>query len=313
MPTFASFTSTEMDARAAGVHVHLALGDDASDDAILCSPCTSTAGPSSDCCDVDDAMSAALDVDDAVDEPSAQADAPGKSTAPQKMAPVLLTQAEERSFTCEVCRKTFKRETNLMFHMATHRQQGAGDQHCWNAPVQCSACPKIFATKYQAKKHFLRRHFQGERRFACTRCNLKAFAVKEDLTTHMKTCGRTFACSCGARPRSLAALNKHCTQSGHTPAAAAAATAAAAAAAALGLSTPPATPTESPRGSPLQPQPESPTAVRHDQPFNADDVLITEHFLASIDASELLDAPLCADGFFSSDEDILTTLSSFVA
>ena len=61
-------------------------------------------------------------------------------------------------------------------------------------PVKCSDCDKEFATKYQAKKHFLRRHFSGDKPFACTKCNKKRFVVKEDLTMHMKACGNVFCC-----------------------------------------------------------------------------------------------------------------------
>lgn len=46
----------------------------------------------------------------------------------------------------------------------------------------------------QAKKHYLRRHFNGDKPFACTKCNKKRFVVKEDLTMHMKACGNVFCC-----------------------------------------------------------------------------------------------------------------------
>jgi hypothetical protein len=74
-----------------------------------------------------------------------------------------------------------------------------------------------FATKYQAKKHYLRRHFQGEKPFACTKCNKKRFVVKEDLTMHMKSCGNVYVCKCGIRLCSLGALKRHCKYFSHDP------------------------------------------------------------------------------------------------
>lgn len=86
-----------------------------------------------------------------------------------------------------------------------------------NAPVKCSECTKVFATKYQAKKHFLRRHFKGERPYKCKKCNKKSFTVKEDLTMHMKACGQVFSCSCGIRLCSLGALKRHAKYFKHEP------------------------------------------------------------------------------------------------
>ena len=91
---------------------------------------------------------------------------------------------------------------NLIFHMTTHRPrqpQLDSSEASASAPVKCQDCGKEFATKYQAKKHYLRRHFQGEKPFTCPKCNKKRFVVKEDLTMHMKSCGNVYVCSCGIR------------------------------------------------------------------------------------------------------------------
>ena len=119
----------------------------------------------------------------------------------------------EQSHTCTVCRKVFKREMNLIFHMTTHRpRQPQADpvEPTSSAPVKCQDCGKVFATKYQAKKHFLRRHFAGTKPFACTKCGKKRFVVKEDMTMHMKSCGNVYVCKCGIRLCSLGALKRHC-------------------------------------------------------------------------------------------------------
>jgi len=126
----------------------------------------------------------------------------------------------EQLFTCTVCRKVFKREMNLIFHMTTHRPRQPEVEPTDSTstqPVKCQDCGKEFATKYQAKKHFLRRHFQGEKPFACTKCNKKRFVVKEDLTMHMKSCGNVYVCNCGIRLCSLGALKRHCKYFGHEP------------------------------------------------------------------------------------------------
>jgi len=135
----------------------------------------------------------------------------------------LLSPSEERAYVCKVCYKGFKRETNLMFHMATHRERtvdesGAIVDHKWDEPTMCPGCPRVFATKYQAKKHFLRRHFQGEKKYTCEVCHKKSFTVKEDYTMHIKSCGRVFSCTCGIQLRSQATLKRHCKLTGHEPA-----------------------------------------------------------------------------------------------
>lgn len=129
-------------------------------------------------------------------------------------------QPGDQSFTCSVCRKVFKREMNLIFHMTTHRPrqpQTESNEPTSTQPVKCQDCNKEFATKYQAKKHYLRRHFQGDKPFACTKCNKKRFVVKEDLTMHMKSCGNVYVCTCGIRLCSLGALKRHCKYFSHEP------------------------------------------------------------------------------------------------
>lgn len=87
----------------------------------------------------------------------------------------------------------------------------------WDKDAVCEICPRKFATKYQAKKHFLRRHFTGEKEHLCERCRKKAFAVREDLTMHLKACGRVFACSCGLQLRTQSTLKRHCKLTHHEP------------------------------------------------------------------------------------------------
>jgi len=156
--------------------------------------------------------------------------------------PAQQAQTNGEEFTCTVCRKVFKRAANLIFHMTEHRPQapqqqpaadptadsltapaelsaltGGGAGSSGVGPVKCTDCDKEFATKYQAKKHYLRRHFNGDKPFQCTKCHKKRFVVKEDLTMHMKACGNVFICTCGIRLCSLGALKRHCKQFQHEP------------------------------------------------------------------------------------------------
>ncbi|KAJ1627644.1 hypothetical protein T492DRAFT_876341 [Pavlovales sp. CCMP2436] len=88
----------------------------------------------------------------------------------------------------------------------------------WNAPTECPACPRKFATKYQQKKHFMRRHFVGPKEHPCEICKVKFFTVKEDWSMHVKSCGKVFTCSCGIRLQTQATLKRHFKHSGHVPA-----------------------------------------------------------------------------------------------
>lgn len=182
---------------------------------------------------------------------SDEADPQGVTSEAEEVGGNMGGQHGEQSFTCTVCRKVFKREMNLIFHMTTHRprqpQLESSDPAACQ-PVKCQDCGKEFATKYQAKKHYLRRHFQGEKPFACLKCNKKRFVVKEDLTMHMKvclrpprsqlapasphpailqlarlqlcvaqSCGNVYVCKCGIRLCSLGALKRHCKYFNHEP------------------------------------------------------------------------------------------------
>eukprot|EP00308_Calcidiscus_leptoporus_P012501 CAMPEP_0119355750 /NCGR_PEP_ID=MMETSP1334-20130426/4538_1 /TAXON_ID=127549 /ORGANISM="Calcidiscus leptoporus, Strain RCC1130" /LENGTH=407 /DNA_ID=CAMNT_0007369655 /DNA_START=69 /DNA_END=1289 /DNA_ORIENTATION=+ len=146
--------------------------------------------------------------------------AAGTALVAQQQQMVLTTDGGESDFTCTVCRKVFKREMNLVFHMTTHRPKqpkAEGEGEGAMEPVTCQDCGKTFGTKYQAKKHYLRRHFRGERPFGCNKCG-KRFVVREDLTMHVKSCGNVYACSCGIRLCSLGALKRHCRHFSHEPA-----------------------------------------------------------------------------------------------
>lgn len=86
----------------------------------------------------------------------------------------------------------------------------------WDERTPCVICHKLLVTKYHAKKHFMRMHYKGEKHHACTRCD-KVFSIKEDLTTHGKSCGRLYLCSCRMKLSSRVTLRRHCKLTGHMP------------------------------------------------------------------------------------------------
>lgn len=60
----------------------------------------------------------------------------------------VMAQPGEQSFTCTVCRKVFKREMNLIFHMTTHRPrqpQLESTDTAMSQPVKCQDCGKVCA------------------------------------------------------------------------------------------------------------------------------------------------------------------------
>ena len=60
----------------------------------------------------------------------------------------------EQSFMCTVCRKVFKREMNLIFHMTTHRPrqpQLESTDAAMAQPVKCQDCGKVCASQLAAR------------------------------------------------------------------------------------------------------------------------------------------------------------------
>lgn len=58
----------------------------------------------------------------------------------------VAAQPGEQSFMCTVCRKVFKREMNLIFHMTTHRPrqpQLESADTAMSQPVKCQDCGKV--------------------------------------------------------------------------------------------------------------------------------------------------------------------------
>uniref|UniRef100_A0A0R3T4A8 Protein krueppel n=1 Tax=Rodentolepis nana TaxID=102285 RepID=A0A0R3T4A8_RODNA len=119
------------------------------------------------------------------------------------------TSNEERLFTCDVCRKTFKCKEKLNVHKRRHSDK---------KPFVCEACGKRFLTKAELNTH--KAVHSDEKPYNCRICGRK-FKTKSLINSHLRTHSEERPFECGYCKRGFKrkdALNVHMrTHSGERP------------------------------------------------------------------------------------------------
>ncbi|KAG8465667.1 hypothetical protein KFE25_002974 [Diacronema lutheri] len=89
--------------------------------------------------------------------------------------------------------------------------------HVAGAPylVRTTSAPQLGAHAAPARRRAS--SSASDRRFMCPYCKMASFSAKDELTTHIKACGLSYACSCSLRFQTRAKLLRHCRRCGHDP------------------------------------------------------------------------------------------------
>ncbi|ERM98113.1 hypothetical protein AMTR_s00095p00032720 [Amborella trichopoda] len=119
-----------------------------------------------------------------------------------------------RPFKClhSGCDKTFKNPQTLKMHHKTHysdeviasqlssklTSQASKAGQNKKVPCRCPICGRAFVGLYELRRHFGRKHSEGEKMHNCKKCG-KKFYIEVDLRDHEKLCGEPVECKCGMK------------------------------------------------------------------------------------------------------------------
>ncbi|KAG0623912.1 hypothetical protein M758_3G210900 [Ceratodon purpureus] len=121
-----------------------------------------------------------------------------------------------RPFRCqhEGCNRSFKNPQTLKMHSKTHYigdnaasckpisppvlGQSLNSGRNKKIPFRCPKCRKNFVGLDELRRHYGRKHSEGEKPFGCRKCG-KKFYMEVDVRDHEKTCGEPMVCNCGLK------------------------------------------------------------------------------------------------------------------
>ncbi|XP_042240855.1 zinc finger protein 37-like [Homarus americanus] len=88
-------------------------------------------------------------------------------------------------FTCELCNKTFRKESMLEVHLKVAHMEEE-ETNSIDKPYTCVACPKSYRTQMALDSHVQSEHSENPPEFNCEDC-YRVFKSKTKLVTHRKT------------------------------------------------------------------------------------------------------------------------------
>ena len=97
----------------------------------------------------------------------------------------------QSQFLCNLCNKTFTRNTSLQIHLERHRSKYLFYLFCWKIKLfeemkahKCDTCPKTFTTRQDLKIHQSRH--TNSALFKCHTC-ARTYKSKSAVVKHMRT------------------------------------------------------------------------------------------------------------------------------